>query len=211
MFTFGAEILPNTIFLWNFLFSALFALMVKRFKIMNLIFYTSWSLVNQSMDLSTSITSNSSQFVFICLYWRLQVPRIQWRPKFICSFYFSKEIGRIGSMDNMSVRTEDAAQALDSRLRLPWEFSYRRDKLWQAVTCSHYNIVTLVSHYQAQCPAQLVSVMFCHYFPVICRKRLMLKGCGTRVDTVTRMNGIKMTGLNKYVVISTIVCFMMTC
>ena len=32
-------------------------------------------------------------------------------------------------MDNMSVRTEDAAQALDSRLRLSWEFSYRRDKL----------------------------------------------------------------------------------
>ena len=163
------------------------------------------------MDLPTS---NSNQFVFICLYWRLQVPRIQWRPQFICSFYFSKEIGRSHGYE--CENWEDAAQALDTRLRLPWEFSYRRDELWQAVTGSHYNIVTLVSHYQAQCPALLVSVMFCHYFPVICRKRLMLKGFGTRVDTVTRMNGRKMTGLNRYLVISTIacvspICFMMTC
>ena len=183
--------------------------MVKGFKIMNLIFYTSWS--TKAWIYLPLTQTNLFSFASI------DGSRCQGSNEGLNLFAVSISQKKLaaGAMD-MSVRTEDAAQALDTRLRLPWEFSYRRDELWQAVTGSHYNIVTLVSHYQAQCPALLVSVMFCHYFPVICRKRLMLKGFGTRVDTVTRMNGRKMTGLNRFVVISTIACvspinFMMTC
>ena len=82
-------------------------------------------LVNQSIDLPTF---NANQFVFICPGPGAKDPRKAFI--YICSFYFSEEIGWLCE------KWDDASQAISSLL-IPWEFSYRRDKSWQAVadTC----------------------------------------------------------------------------
>ena len=115
--------------------------MVKGFKIMNLIFYTSWS--TKAWIYLPLTQTNLFSFASI------DGSRCQGSNEGLNLFAVSISQKKLAGAMDMSVRTEDAAQALDTRLRLPWEFSYRRDELWQAVTGSHYNIVTLVSHYQS--------------------------------------------------------------
>lgn len=95
--------------------------MVKGFKIMNLIFYTSWS--TKAWIYLPLTQTNLFSFASI------DGSRCKGSNEGLNLFAVSISQKKLAGAMDMSVRTEDAARALDTRRRLPWECCYRRDEL----------------------------------------------------------------------------------
>ena len=114
--------------------------------------------------------------------------RCQVMDLILCICCFSKKLAWATEPGLWELRLKPRQlSALDTDCRLPREFSYRHDWL-TLVSLSHYHDwLTLMSHchiISVRCPAPPVSVMSCHYFPVICRQRVMWTRVDTRIDEI---------------------------